>query len=202
MKQTSSLGSRLRILRKERYLTQRQLATQAGISVNAVSLIERNEISPSVSTLQSLATALNVKLGFFFDEDEQAKVIHVKASDRSSLTSRGVTITGLGQRFDEQQIEPFLVKLAPHADCGEQVVLHSGHEFVYCLRGAVEYEVDKNIYLLETGDILLFEATLPHRWQNPTDEQAEMLLVLQAPEGASDTTRRHFPGYPSLTHLG
>ena len=57
-----SLGARLRNLRKERKLTQRELAIQASISVNAVSLIERNEISPSVATLQSLATALKVKI--------------------------------------------------------------------------------------------------------------------------------------------
>ena len=202
MKRTSSLGSRLRVLRKDRNLTQRQLAGQAGISVNAVSLIERDEISPSVSTLHSLAGALKVKLGYFFDEDEQTNVLHLKASDRPSLTNGGVTITSLGQRLRGQQVEPFLVALEPYAHCGEQLVVHSGHEFVYCLRGAVAYEVDGSEYLLEQGDILLFEATLPHRWQNSTGEPAEMLLIMQAVEGSSDTTRRHFPDYPSLAHIG
>jgi len=202
MKQTSSLGLRLRALRKERHLTQRQLANQAGISVNAVSLIERSEISPSVSTLQSLATALRVKLSYFFDEDEQARIIFSKAGDRPALTSEGVTITGLGQKLSQQQIDLFLVSLEPHAECGKQFVIHPGHELVYCLRGTVVYEVDDQKYLLEEGDMLLFEATLSHRWENPAAESAEMLLILQAADGTPEITRRHFPDYPSLTHIG
>lgn len=61
-----SLGDRLRQLRAERRLSQRDLAQLAGISTNSISLIEREEISPSVSTLQSLARALNVKVSYFF----------------------------------------------------------------------------------------------------------------------------------------
>jgi transcriptional regulator with XRE-family HTH domain len=41
MDRTFSLGLRLRALRKERDLTQRELASQAGVSSNAISLIER-----------------------------------------------------------------------------------------------------------------------------------------------------------------
>ena len=142
MNNKSALGSRLRSLRKERNLTQRELAERAGISVNAISLIERDEISPSVATLQSLATALKVKMSYFFDEDVRANVIHLSASVRPSLTSNGITIESAGQRIHNQQIEPFLVTLAPNSGSGSQPVIHSGHEFVYCLQGSIEYEID------------------------------------------------------------
>lgn len=201
MKQTSSLGARLRVLRKERHLTQRELANSAGISVNAVSLIERNEISPSVSTLQSLAGALNIKISYFFADDEHAGVIHVTATDRPQLQSGGVTISSLGSKLSDQQLEPFLMVLQPGSESGEHVV-HAGHELVYCLRGQVEYEIDRQVYLLNQDDTLLFEAQLPHRWHNPTQEEVQMLLILEASDEPHRPARQHFPGYPSLTYLG
>ena len=56
-----TVGSRLRDLRKERQLSQRELADLAGLSPNAISLIERDEQSPSVATLQRLAAALALR---------------------------------------------------------------------------------------------------------------------------------------------
>ncbi len=202
MDKVLSLGTKLRALRKERDLTQRDLASLASLSANAISLIERDEISPSVATLQRLAAALNVKIGYFFDEDVQTDIMHVKAGERPSITGKGVTIESIGERLRGQEMEPFFISLAPGSESGRQQVIHSGHEFVYCVRGEVEYEIDGDVYTLNEGDFLLFEAQLPHHWRNPTTEKAELLLILQTPEESGDPVRRHFSSYPSLTHIG
>jgi transcriptional regulator with XRE-family HTH domain len=202
MDRTFSVGSRLRALRKERDLTQRELAGQAGVSSNAISLIERGQISPSVATLHNLATALNVKMSYFFDEDVQTDILYVRAGERSVLESRGVMIESIGKRLHGQELEPFFISLAPESKSGDRHVIHSGHEFVYCVRGTVEYEIDGKVYVLNEGDLLLFEAELPHHWRNPTEETAELLLVLQTPGGSNDSIRRHFLSYPSLLHVG
>jgi len=72
----------------------------------------------------------------------------------------------------------FFITLEPHADMGAGQVVHAGHEFVCCLAGRVWYEIDGAAHLLDPGDFLLFEANLPHRWGNPGDEEARLLLVL------------------------
>ncbi len=197
-----SLGARLRGLRKERELSQRGLAELAGLSPNAISLIEREEISPSVATLQRLAGALGVKMSYFFETETLARVLRVRSGERPVIRGAGLTIEGLGARLADQQMEPFLITLAPHADMGTGQVVHAGHEFVCCLAGHVQYEIDGALYLLEPGDFLLFEADLPHCWGNPGDEVARLLLVLQAPDGVQEPARRHFSDYPSVTHLG
>ena len=125
----------------------------------------------------------------------------ISFGDRPSLTSKGLIIAGIGQRLHGQEIEPFFVAMNPGAESGRQPVIHSGHEFVCCLQGSVEYEVDEHVYLLEVGDCLLFEAELPHHWRNPTEEKAEMLLILQTPDGSNDSVRRHFSSHPSVTHF-
>lgn len=201
MKESPSVGERLRSLRTERNLSQRALAQAAGISTNSVSLIERDEISPSIATMQNLATALHVRISYFFEDESEQSVLHVKASQRSAVDSQGVRIESIGSRIRSQEIEPFLVQLAPHTSSGERQVIHTGHEVVYCLKGRLEYLIDGTIYQIEAGDFLLFDASLPHLWRNPFDAEAKFILILQTPGAKLEPVKRHFVEYPSITHI-
>ena len=78
-------------------ISQRELARLAGLSPNSISLIERDETSPSVATLQSLATALNIRMGYFFEDETPNSALHIKPSDRPKIVSGGVTIEGVGK---------------------------------------------------------------------------------------------------------
>jgi quercetin dioxygenase-like cupin family protein len=165
-------------------------------------LIERNEISPSVATLQNLATALHVRVSYFFeDETSEESIIHVKASQRSTVDTQGVRIQSTGSRIRSQEVEPFVVCLSPHTGSGERQVVHAGHEVVYCLKGRIEYIIDGTSYQVEEGDFLLFEANLPHLWRNPFDDPAEFILILQTPGATQEPVKRHFIEYPSVTHI-
>lgn len=198
----SSLGAKLRAAREERGLSQRELAQLAGLSTNAISLIERDENSPSVSTLQSLATALNIKMSYFFDDHAPVSVLHITSDERPAIVSKGIRIEGLGGKLSRQEMDPFLVTLEPHSESGLRQVVHTGHELVYCISGAVEYLIDGKIYHLKPGDLLLFEAHLPHIWRNTTDQQSVILLVLQASGPPGEPVERHFSDYPSVVHIG
>ena len=154
------------------------------------------------ATLQRLTGALGVKVSYFFDGTAQARVLHVRPSQRPAIRGAGLIIEGLGGHLADQQMEPFLITLMPSADMGAGQVVHPGHELVYCLAGSVRYEIDGAVHVVEAGDLLMFEADLPHRWDNPAEEEARLLLVLQAAAGALEPARRHFPGYPSVTYMG
>lgn len=200
---TFSLGEKLRKLRSERNISQRDLAQLSGLSPNSISLIERDETSPSVATLQSLATALNIRMSYFFEEETPSSVLHIKPGERPKIESGGVSIEGMGRTIPSQELEPFTVTLAPHAGSGgERQVVHTGHEFVYCMQGKIEYVIDGRIYLLEAGDILIFEATLPHLWRNPFEEEAKFILVLQTPNASREPVQRHFSSHPSVKYIG
>lgn len=203
MAEAYSLGEKLRQLRSERNISQRDLAQMAGLSPNSISLIERDETSPSVSTLQSLAAALNIRMSYFFEEESPTSILHIKSGQRPAITSEGVTIEGMGKTMSSQELEPFLITLDPHAGSGgERQVVHSGHEFVYFLQEKIEYVIDGRTYLVEAGDILIFEATLPHLWRNPFDAQAKFVLVLQTANASRESVQRHFSEHPSVTHIG
>ena len=173
----------------------------AGVSPNSISLIERDEISPSVATLQNLATALSIRMSYFFEDDAERTILHIKAEMRSAINSQGVTIESTGGRIHNQEMEPFLIQLAPQMSSGERQVVHTGHEVVYCLDGKFEYLIDGKSYQIEKGDFLLFEANLPHLWRNPFGDPAEFLLILQTPGATLDPVRQHFVDYPSVPHI-
>jgi quercetin dioxygenase-like cupin family protein len=89
-------------------------------------------------------------------------------------------------------VEPFIVTLEPNAGSGATSIVHTGHEFVYCLQGRIIYTVEEHPYLLEPGDSLLFESHLPHRWQNIDSGSSQALLVLCPSDSRDHPTERHF----------
>ena len=63
----SEVGRRIRERRKERGLTLKQLANRTGLSVSLISQIELGKSAASMSTLHKLATALQIKMTYFFE---------------------------------------------------------------------------------------------------------------------------------------
>jgi DNA-binding response OmpR family regulator len=63
----ATVGRRVRERRLERGLTLKQLANRTGLSVSLISQIELGRSAASMSTLHRLATALSVKMTYFFE---------------------------------------------------------------------------------------------------------------------------------------
>jgi transcriptional regulator with XRE-family HTH domain len=61
MKLRAIVARNLRVLRKQKGLSQEELAHQAGINRNYVGQIEREEKSPTVDMIEKLATALDIE---------------------------------------------------------------------------------------------------------------------------------------------
>jgi transcriptional regulator with XRE-family HTH domain len=169
----------LRELREARGISMRALATRSGLSANALSMIERGKTSPSVSTLYKLADALGVSItAFFGQEDAKKQIIFLKSDERPRMSfTRGV-FEGLGGSQFSGRVEPFVLTLESGASSGPRNIVHSGHEFVFCLRGKLEYYVDKEFFQLEAGDSLLFESKLKHRWKNPGSTVTTALVII------------------------
>lgn len=186
------LGTRVRDARHQRGLSLRALAELCELSPNTISLIERGATSPSVSTLQRLATALGTPItAFFAEEPERTSVIFTRANERIRSGSASVTLESLGYGLQDQTCDPFHVILKGGASSGRQVMTHSGPELVFCLEGAVVYEIAGEPYRLEPGDSLLFRGELPHRWSNPNSKPAVFLMIMQAAEQREERVDQH-----------
>ena len=173
------VGSRLRELRLERGKSMRALARLSGLSTNTLSMIERGRTSPSVSTLYKISAALEVPItAFFRTEHPRQTIVFRKASERTRLAFQRGLWEGLGGEAFTGRVEPFLLTLEHGASSGPFGMIHSGHEFVMCLRGVLEYEVETNRFTLEPGDSLLFASRMSHRWRNPGKNVVNAIIVL------------------------
>lgn len=183
------VGTRLRQLREDRNMSMRSLATASGLSANALSMIERGKTSPSVSTLYKLADAMGVPITTFFGEQTtKQQVIFMRSDERPRVSfSKGVW-EGLGGEQFSGRVEPFMLTMENGATSGPHAMAHSGHEFVFLLRGRLEYTVEKEVFNLGPGDSLLFAAQLNHRWRNPGGTVANALIVLS---GFSEDEQPH-----------
>ena len=173
------VGQRIRELRTKRGLSLRALADLSHLSSNAISLIERGDNSPTVSSLHSLATALAVPITAFFEQHGDGQVIHLKKDRRPTSETAGVRMESLGSGLSNQQIEPFLMTIEPGDSSTSSQITHSGEEFVYVLKGALMCLINEQEYVLEKGDSLLFLASQPHIYQNRTSRAAQILIVFQ-----------------------
>ena len=188
-----NVGQRLRQLRTESSLSIRALAGMSNLSINTLSLIENGKTSPSVSTLQQLAAALHVPITSFFETGSpKSRVVHSRARQRPCVQFQHGTLEDLGAGMSDRAVQPFLVTLEPNSGSGPDQIVHTGYEFLFCIKGRITYTVEEHVYLLEPGDSLLFESHLPHRWYNIEPEQSQALLVLYPTDARDRPTDCHF----------
>lgn len=183
----------LRELREARGISMRTLATKSGLSANALSMIERGKTSPSVSTLYKLADALGVPItAFFGTETEKKQFVFLKSDERTRISfARGV-FEALGGEHFSGRVEPFMLTLESGSSSGPHNMVHAGHEFVFCLRGQLEYSVEKQVFQMSAGDSLLFASKLAHRWRNTSGKVVNALIIISGYEEGEQPHAMHW----------
>ncbi|MEL7414473.1 MAG: XRE family transcriptional regulator [Pseudomonadota bacterium] len=164
-----AIGREVRSYRRQQNLTVADLAGKTGLSIGMLSKIENGNTSASLTTLQSIATALSVPITSLFRRYEEAReAVHVK-SGTGVETERAGTRAGhqynllghLGTNASGVIMEPYLISLTDKSDVFP-TFQHDGIELLYMLEGKVVYRHGDRTYDLEPGDALLFDADSPH----------------------------------------
>jgi transcriptional regulator with XRE-family HTH domain len=187
------VGRKLRELRNRKGLSLRALAERSGLNINTLSLVENGKSSPSVSTLQQLALALEVPIATFFESEPVEKRVVFTAADQRPVAAFGnMLMQNLGKDLVGNAVQPFVVTLKPGAGSGDRMIVHTGHEVVYCLSGSIQYQIEQNEIILKPGDSLVFEAHLPHCWENKREDTAQILLILYPSDEREKPGCRHF----------
>jgi transcriptional regulator with XRE-family HTH domain len=187
------LGARLRYLRQRHQLTMRELAEKSGLSINTLSMIENCKTSPSISTIQQISQALDIPLVSFFEtRPARKRVVYVRQEERPKVNLGSTLLEHLGKELVDSDIQPFVVTLEPGVKSGKKPIIHTGHEFVYCLSGQIQYTIDDKNYLMNPGDSLVFESPLSHHWQNMSKQVSQFILVLCPSDDHDAPAEIHF----------
>ncbi len=161
------IANHVRSRRLEIGLNVGQLAERTGISKGMLSKIENAQTSPSLTTLERLAAALDMPVtALFRGLAEERDAVFVKAGSGPEIVRKGTraghTYELLGSlRGPYKRVEPLLVSLDDETEVFP-LFQHSGIEILYMLTGVMEYGYGRQRYKMERGDTLQFEGEIPH----------------------------------------
>ena len=154
-----------------------EVAQRAGISVGALSQIERGISSLRVRILWPLAAALGVEPhSLLADSHEDSDLYVVRSSARKEIPVRSEGIRKELLSPPGSVLTGLLVEVEPGGGT-DASYSHAGHEFGLVKKGQVELTIDSVVYLLKAGDSFAFKSTLKHAFRNSGKERCEIVWI-------------------------
>ncbi|MDV3125988.1 XRE family transcriptional regulator [Mycobacterium sp. 21AC1] len=182
---TKRIAARLARARRDLGLTLTDAASQAGVSVAHLSRIERGDRQPSIGLLIELGRAYRMPLGQLVGEEPHEAVHVIKDGSALSYAGTGGTYTPLSGIVGQNQLTAIRFELEPHGTTNRNVH-HAGEEWIYVLQGHVRLVQESEDLEMATGDVVHFEAQMPHHLRNATDEPATVLIVTAGTGGVNN----------------
>ena len=178
-----AIGRQVRRYRKQLGLTITDMCNRTGLSAGMMSKIENGNTSPSLATLRSLSTALNVPVTALFRQfEEQRDATFVKAGQGLAIERRG---TRAGHQYQllghsvhsDVSVEPYLITLEQGSEVFP-IFQHAGSEFIFMLQGSMIYRHLNATYTMTPGDSLFFDADAPHGPEELVDLPVRFISVI------------------------
>ena len=177
-------------MRHRAALTLEQLAAKTGFTKGYLSRIENSRVIPPIATLVRIANILSLGVADLFAPGagglHDDRVSFVKRQEQRGVvrggSSFGYDYFALASRRDGKRMTPFIM-IFPEAVETDVRFDHEGEEFVYLLEGRIAFElmVDgrPQFFILEPGDSLYFDSTLPHHGRSLRGQSKALIVVAE-----------------------
>ncbi|QNK59939.1 helix-turn-helix domain-containing protein [Paenibacillus sp. PAMC21692] len=174
------IGSAIRSIRKRKNMTIAQICEETGLSQGFMSQVETNKTSPSISTLENIATALKVPLAYLLLKKED-RMGQVRARERRTTTS-GTDRLKVEHLSSTKNMRMMLVEFPPGASTGETPHAHEGEEVHLVIRGKIFAQQGEDAEEFAEGDSFSWNACTPH-WVKNIGEDTAIVLISIYTEG-------------------
>ena len=180
------IGARVKALREAEGLSLRDLAERSGVSAPMLSQVERGETSPTLTVAARIAAGLELRLSQLLRLDEASSVTIVRAAERrrGGNKRRGHSFEVLTSSQPGQRAELSRHTLGPGGSTGapDDPPMHEpgSRETAMIERGKVVLVCDGQRHELDEGDVVTFDADLPHHFENGNAHEAAFLAVVSA----------------------
>ena len=176
------IGKRVRSVRLQREMSLQELASRTSLSKSLLSKIENGKVSSPVSTLFTIAKALNTKITYFFnDEDENLPIILVRKNERRQFHRAGAhfgyTYEALGYKRKEKLMDPFILYMDKKT-AKDVTFSHPGEEILFMLEGIWEFRHGDQKLILRKGDCIYFDASIPHSGKPIGNKPVKAFMVI------------------------
>ncbi len=177
------LGARVRELRKERRMTLEELAELSGVSRAMLSKVERGEKNPTLVVAARVAEGFGLTLSQLVGVEERREVVVVPKERRMVMRDpdTGFERQLLSPAFAKRGVE-FIRSVIPEGSTsGEFPPYEKGvEEYIVVEQGILKAILDGKEYTLEEGDVIFFEADLPHRFDNAGQGECSYYLIIDS----------------------
>ena len=168
------VGRKIRERRKVLGLTLQELAGQTSLSAGFLSQVERNQATPSLSSIINIVEVLGLSVNDLVRAPAGESNV-TRASDRGQFHIDGsdVSYARLSANFDEHKFNAVEVVLP--AGYQAESLMHDGEEFIYVLDGCISMSLDGVEHELNSGDTIHFPSSIRHRWHNASNKPARLI---------------------------
>ena len=179
------IADKIKKIRKRKGYTLDQLGKLTGLSKGLLSRIENYQVSPPIATMSKISYGLEVPIGIFFETekaaDEEGYSVTLK-DERKQVNRREATAElnyfSLSSLPVDKLIEPFIVKYPAIDKKPTKLYDHPGEEFLFVLKGNIDFIYGKKVIRLKTGDSIHFDPSTPHRARNAGKTKSECLIII------------------------
>ncbi len=176
------IGLRLKTVRTMHHLSQRELARRAGVTNATISLIESNQMNPSVGALKRVLDGVPMSLAEFFAFDLPPKARVFYGADELTEVGKGpISFRQVGGDLSDRALQVLVERYEPGADTGRVPLRHEGEEAAVVIRGRLEVTVGDQVRVLGPGDAYYFDSRQPHRFRNTGKEPCELVSACTPP---------------------
>ncbi|HEU4636245.1 MAG TPA: helix-turn-helix domain-containing protein, partial [Edaphobacter sp.] len=173
-----SIGELLREQRERLGLSVRTLAAQAGFSPSFISQVENGLASPSIGSLEKIATCLHVTLSELFHRRDESTTLVIRAKDRPRMESGWSKAEIESLRSDSTtRLEPLLITLRPGGASGRAMHPVNREQFVFVVTGQVRLTLNGAMHLLSKGDAIIIRVLSSILWENISEKPVQLLFV-------------------------
>jgi transcriptional regulator with XRE-family HTH domain len=175
---TGEIGKQIRKRRHGKGLSLRGLGAKTGLSASSLSQIERGTASPTLTSLTSIARALDVSLFEFFVGNAQNSLV-VKNGHHLRLQLPETNVQyELVSRRGSSNIAVMRARLQAGSSVYDAPQSHPQEECLFVLKGQVEVTLGDEKVVLNPQDAIHYDGIIPHLFTAIGDDEAEYILCI------------------------
>lgn len=174
------IGERIRRQRQKLGFSLRELGARTDLTAGFLSQIENEQLSPSLNSLQSIASALQVPMFYFLENSQPSLVVRTHQRRKLYFPDSKIGYELLSPDLTRQMM-PYLIRMDPGT---RRVAMHLAkrtEQWMFVVQGKLEIKVSDKTHFLEPGDCIYFDGDLLQEFAPASQEELHIICCMTPP---------------------
>jgi transcriptional regulator with XRE-family HTH domain len=158
----------------------RELGQLANVSASFLSQVENDQVSPSLNSLQSIATALQVPMFYFLSEAQGGEIVRADNRRELTFTDSKIGYDLLTPDFSRKMMA-FIIRMEPHARRVALPLAKPTEQWMYVSQGCMEIKIGEETHTLDAGDTIYYDGDLLREFKSVCDVELIIICCITPP---------------------